>query len=114
MPIRISDPVLCGSADYTPAAPLAAYDATTDTVLDIGGLKEKALMVKNSGGAAATYTILGSLNDGLSYDFVVKADTVVNAAALDTYRDSVYYTHWKVRVKGVGSAPKVTIAGIGV
>ena len=79
----------------------AAEDAT-DFLVDMRGMLDKAVLVKNTGANSLTYSIFGSLNDGASYDIAVKAETAVGAAAQNLYRDSDYYTHWKIRVRSTG------------
>ncbi len=113
MSTRVIDPITClaVTAAYTPTA---AYAAATDTVLDVRGMKEKVVMVKAATNTV-TYTILGSIDDGANYDITVKADTAVTAGNQDIYRDSVYYTHWKVRVKAAAAATAtVKAAAVGV
>jgi hypothetical protein len=118
MATYISDSVTVLSAAYTFAATLDAYDATTDTILDLRGMKEKLVLMKNTGGAnGLTWTILGSVDDGVEYDIVVKADANVALSAQEIFRGSEYYTHWKVRVKsqvaGNPTSVKVKFAAIG-
>lgn len=114
MSTRVIDAITCLTVSKAGIVPLVAYDATTDQVIDVQGMKEKAVMVKAAGNTV-TYQILGSIDGGVEYDVVVKADTAVLAAAQDIYRDSVYYTHWKVRVKAAAAATAtVKAAAIGV
>ena len=93
----------CFDQQWKDIVPLATYDATTDTVIQIIGLNQKAVMIKNTGGAALTYSIIASLDRGIEYDLTERADTVVNSAAQDIYRFTEYYTHIKIRLKSAGS-----------
>jgi hypothetical protein len=114
MATQTIDAILAADALKAGIVPLIAYDATTDFTLDLRGVKEKALLVINTGANTATYTVLGSLDAGASYDLVVKADTPVLTAAQDLFRNSEYCTHWKVRVKAAAATTAtIKFAGIG-
>lgn len=98
------DHVLAAEKNQAGIVPIAAYDATTDFIVDCRGLNQRALLVLNTGGNSLTYTILGSLDSGAAYDLVIKGDTAVLSAAQDLTRDTTNYcTHWKVRVKAAAA-----------
>lgn len=105
MGTRVIDRVTVTSLAPAAITTAAAYGATTDTIVDLRGLKDKALLVKNTHAAnSLTYTVLGSLNDGVSYDLVIKADTAVAGLAQDLFRNADYVTHWKIRVRDTVAA----------
>jgi uncharacterized protein YgiM (DUF1202 family) len=108
------DPIIAADSLKAGIVPLAAYDATTDYVIDLRGVKEKALLVLNTGANTVVYQVLGSLDAGAAYDLIVKADTNVLTAAQDLFRNSEYCTHWKVRVKAAAaSTATIKFAGLG-
>ena len=85
-----------------PITALAAYDATTSWEVDIKAYGDKVLLVKNTGAAALTFNVLGSLDNGEEYDIVEKSDNAVAPSAQELYQFSDHYTNVKIQVKGVG------------
>ncbi len=114
MATQTIDAILAADALKAGIVPTAAYATATDYIIDLRGIKEKALLVKNTGANSLTYTILGSLDAGAAYDLVIKGDTVVATVSQDLTRDSTYCTHWKIRVKAAAvTAATIKFAGIG-
>ncbi len=111
MGVRVIQPVQVLSLSPLAITTANAYDAATDTIVDLRGMKDKALLVKNTHAAnGITYSVLGSLNDGSSYDLTIKADTAVAAVSQDLFRNADYVTHWKIRVKSTVAAAHGTAA----
>ena len=100
MSVRVITPITALSVVYSPVVGLNAYDASADAVVDLRGMRDKVVVVKETGGSSGiTYTILGSVDDGASYDLTVKSDTAISAGSLATFRTTDYYTHWTIRAK---------------
>lgn len=114
----IMDPISSFADKKGPITALAAYDDTTSWVIDLRGQNDKVVIVKNSGGAALTYNILGSIDAGdpgvaLEYDETHLGDTVVAPAAQSVQRFGDYYTYIKIQVKGVGGIATIKVAATG-
>ena len=95
-----------------PIIPLAAYAAATDTVIQTMGLNQKVIKVKNTGANDLVFTIVGSIDRGVEYEYEEKADTTLTPGTFYTHRFDVYYTHVKVRVKAA-AATTATIKAAG-
>ena len=108
----IVDLDFCFDQAFGPITPLAAYDATTDTVVQTMGLNQKVIKIKNTGSNDLVFTIVGSIDRGAEYEYVEKADTTLAAAASYTHRFTDYYTHVKVQVKAA-AATAATIKAAG-
>ena len=119
MATRITDAVTSTSIVPVTFTTADAYAANKSVVLDIRGLKEKNVLIKNTGNTnALTWSILGSLDDGASFDIQVQADTSLAHSAQVLFSSSVYYTHYTIQVKSAGSSSPTTavikFAGIGI
>ena len=102
----------CFDQVFGPITPLAAYDATTDTVMQTMGLNQKVIQVKNTGANPLTFTIVASIDRGVEYEYEEKADTTLAAGISYTHRFTDYYTHVKVRVKAAAATTaKIKAAG---
>lgn len=120
----VMDPISSFTDKRGPTAALAAYSATTDWIIDLRGMNDKVVIVKNSGGSALTYTILGSIDSPdykvpeqdefvPEWDLTHLGDTVVAPAAMSIQKFSDYYTYLCIRVKGVGGISVIKIAATG-
>lgn len=99
---------------FGPLTPLAAYDTTTDTKIDMRSMNDKSVMVKNLGASSLTYTILGSVDSGpdpIEFDLVELTDTAVLPATQNLHRFTAYYAYILIRVSGVGSSAVIKVAG---
>lgn len=118
MGIRFTQPVMLLTTATT--ADVTTTNAFADAlIIDLQGIKEKSLQIKNTGGAnGLSWQILGSLDGGANYDVAVKASANVAFGAVEFYNSSVYCTHWKVQVKdqvgGSHTTASVKLAGIGL
>ena len=99
---------------------LAGYDATTSWVIDIRSQRDKTLLIKNTGSAPLTFTILASIDssheeDGHDpeFDIVHLGDTVVANGTQSLQKFSDYYSFIKIQVKGVGGIATIKAAGFG-
>ena len=98
-----------------PISPLPAYGSTTDTIVDMRGMKEQGLLVKNTGAGSLTYQINGSYDDGLTFDMPIQADTAVAPSAQNQFLGTSYYTHWQIRVKSAATTTaQLKIVALGV
>lgn len=120
----VLDPISSFTDKRGPITALANYDATTDWVVDLRGQNDKVIVVKNTGAAGLTYTILGSIDSpdfGLQgqsdfvpeWDLTHLADTVVAPAGISIQKFPDYYTYILIRVKGVGGIATVKVAATG-
>lgn len=118
MPTRVIDPILAVSLVSDPVTTVDAYGDATSVVLDVQGLKDKALVIKNTGTKTLSWKLLGSIDGGAEYDVTVKAEADVLSAAYEYYRFTDYYTHLKVQLKSKLAANPTTVvvklAGLGV
>ena len=120
----VLDPISSFTDRRDGIAALAAYDDSTSWVIDIRGQNDKVVIVKNTGAAQLTYTILGSIDSpdlGLQgqadfvpeWDLIHLGDTAVAAGAQDAQKFSDYYTYLKIQVKGVGGIATIKVAATG-
>lgn len=115
----VLDPISSFAEKHAPITALAAYDNSTSWVIDLRGQNDKVVIVKNIGGSALTFNILGSIDGGTSEDGAIEydethlGDTVVAPAAQSVQRFADYYTYIKVQVKGVGGIAVIKAASTG-
>lgn len=112
------DPISSFSQKFDPITALAAYNDSTSLILDIRGMNDKAIIVKNTGAGALTFRILGSIdsreNGGtLEWDETQLGDTVVAPAAQSAQRFDTYYNYLKIQVKDVGGVAVIKAAATG-
>lgn len=89
---------------------LANYDPTTTWNVDIRSYGSKVMLVKNSGTAPLTFTVLGSIDDGAEYDITELADTTVAAGGQYLYKFDSHYTDVSIQIKGVGGIGLIKFA----
>ena len=120
----VMDPISSFTDKRGPTTALAAYSATTDWIIDLRGQNDKVVIVKNTGAAALTYTILGSIDSPdykvpeqtefvPEWDLTHLGDTVVAPAAMSIQKFPDYYTYILIRVKGVGGIATTKVAATG-
>ena len=110
--VRVTTPITALTLVPAAITTIDAYDATTDTIVDLRGMKTKGILVQNTGGTnSLTYTILGSYDDGVAYDIVAKTDTAVAHGAQSNTTITDYYSHFQIRVKSTtGSTAGTSIS----
>jgi hypothetical protein len=120
MGVLVMDPLSSFTQRFGPITPLAAYDPTTSITIDVRAQRDKVLLIKNTGGAALTFTILASIDspkeeDGYTpeFDIVHLGDTVVAPAGQSLQAFTNYYSMVQIQVKGVGSIAVIKAAGFG-
>ena len=119
----VMDPISSFTDKRGPITAIATYDVTTDWAIDLRGQNDKVIIVKNTGAAGLTYTILGSIDSpdyGASLtDFVPEwdlthvGDTVVAPAGSSILKFPDYYTYILIRIKGVGGIATIKVAAAG-
>jgi hypothetical protein len=87
--------------------PLVAYDASTSIVLDIQGMNNKAILIKNTGGNSLDWRILGSFDGGATYDLTEKAEVALASTTNELYRFTNDYTHIKIDIKSTAGTTAV-------
>jgi hypothetical protein len=108
------DPICSFTDRHAPITALAAYDATTSWLIDMRGQNDKIIIVKNTGAAALTFTILGSVDSpdlgAYEWDKTILGDTIVAPAGISIQEFSAYWPYILVQVKGVGGIAVIKAA----
>jgi len=103
------DAIMATAFTAAPVTTIDAFDPTTGTTFDLRGYKEKVLMIVNTGSNGLTWNLLGSIDDGVTFDIQVLPNSNVAAGTTTLpYRDSNYVTHWLVQMQSETSGNPTT------